>query len=68
MREELQMARASGRVTTGERDTNNDYTSSTKFFERMQEDVQNSIRNDGDEGRNKKRQRTSNPNSRSIKL
>jgi U3 small nucleolar RNA-associated protein MPP10 len=46
MREELQMARASGRVIQGEIDKNADFKTSTKFFERMQADVQNSIRGD----------------------
>ena len=42
------MARASGRVITGEIDTNADYKTSTKFFAKMQTDVQMAIKDDGD--------------------
>mmetsp|Transcript_10952 Transcript_10952/g.23698 ORF Transcript_10952/g.23698 Transcript_10952/m.23698 type:complete len:883 (+) Transcript_10952:124-2772(+) len=56
LREELQMARASGKVTAGEIDANKDYTTSTKFFQRMQENVEQEVRGDGaSQGRKRKR-------------
>ena len=55
LREELQMARASGKVTQGEIDTNSDYTTSTKFFQRMQENVEQEIQGGGDADRKRKR-------------
>eukprot|EP00560_Eucampia_antarctica_P006318 CAMPEP_0197824310 /NCGR_PEP_ID=MMETSP1437-20131217/1570_1 /TAXON_ID=49252 ORGANISM="Eucampia antarctica, Strain CCMP1452" /NCGR_SAMPLE_ID=MMETSP1437 /ASSEMBLY_ACC=CAM_ASM_001096 /LENGTH=881 /DNA_ID=CAMNT_0043423883 /DNA_START=38 /DNA_END=2683 /DNA_ORIENTATION=- len=69
MREELQMARASGKVTTGETDVHKDYTTSAKFFERMQTDVHQSVQGD-DDGRKNKKQRTlqDGQNSGSFKL
>ena len=56
LREELQMARASGKVTEGEIDANKDYATSTKFFQRMQENVAMEVHGDGaSEGRKRKR-------------
>ena len=56
LREELQMARASGKVTEGEIDANKDYTTSTKFFQRMQENVAMEVHGGGaSEGRKRKR-------------
>jgi U3 small nucleolar RNA-associated protein MPP10 len=55
LREELQMARASGKVTEGEIDTNKDYTTSTKFFQRMQENVAMEVHGGASEGRKRKR-------------
>ena len=56
LREELQMARASGKVTEGEIDANKDYTTSTKFFQRMQENVAMEVHGEGtSEGRKRKR-------------
>jgi hypothetical protein len=54
MREELQMARASGKVVRGEIDKNTDYKTSAKFFQKMQNDVQQSLR-EGDESAGAKR-------------
>jgi len=58
MREELQMARASGRVVTGEVDPNADYKTSTKFFQKMQSDIQMSLDDSGDNGKKRKRNET----------
>ena len=46
MREELQMARASGKVIEGEIDTDKDFKTSAKFFQKMQANVEHSIRDD----------------------
>jgi len=48
MREELQMARASGKVIRGEVEDNTDFKTSAKFFQRMQNDVQQSLADGGD--------------------
>jgi len=55
MREELQMARASGKVSTGERDDNADYGASGKFFKRMQDEVEQTVHKDGNDNRSKKK-------------
>jgi U3 small nucleolar RNA-associated protein MPP10 len=55
MREELQMARASGRVVTGEIDHNADFKTSAKFFQKMQSDVQMSLKDDGENNKKRKR-------------
>lgn len=55
MREELQMARASGRVVTGEIDNNADFKTSAKFFQKMQSDVQMSLKEDGSNDKKRKR-------------
>jgi U3 small nucleolar RNA-associated protein MPP10 len=39
LREELQQARVSGKVKTGEKDQSNDFKSSTSFFQKMQADI-----------------------------
>ena len=57
MREELQMARASGKVITGEIDADADYKTSAKFFQKMQTDVQMSIKGDGSDGLNGKKRK-----------
>ena len=44
-REELSMARAGGKLSTGASDVNNDYTTSSTFFKRMQQDAEQSIQN-----------------------
>jgi U3 small nucleolar RNA-associated protein MPP10 len=53
MREELSMARAGGRVTTGVVDTN-DYGASGTFFKRMQQEAEQAIRGEKDELEDKK--------------
>mmetsp|Transcript_5719 Transcript_5719/g.8814 ORF Transcript_5719/g.8814 Transcript_5719/m.8814 type:complete len:801 (-) Transcript_5719:46-2448(-) len=55
MREELQMARASGKVSTGERDDNADYGASGKFFRRMQEEVEQTVNTDSNNNSSKKK-------------
>lgn len=55
MREELQMARASGKVVTGEIDTNTEYKTSAKFFEKMQADVEQTVHPDSETGGKRKR-------------
>jgi U3 small nucleolar RNA-associated protein MPP10 len=42
-REELSVARAGGKLSTGASDVNNDYTTSSTFFKRMQQDAEQSI-------------------------
>jgi U3 small nucleolar RNA-associated protein MPP10 len=56
MREELSVARAHGKVTTGEEDTNTKYGASGTFFKRMQEEAEKTIRGgqDGDEEKKKR--------------
>jgi len=49
MREELQMARASGKIVSGEKDNNQDYSTSAKFFQSIQRGVQQSIQGDNSE-------------------
>jgi len=49
MREELQVARARGKITTGDVDTKTeDYRASGKFFKRMQDEIQQSIAEEGE--------------------
>lgn len=64
-REELAMARSRGKFSQGEKDSNNDYGTSGKFFKRMQE-VVDSVR-DGDDQPTPKRQRKGSKAS-SLKL
>jgi hypothetical protein len=54
MREELQMARASGKVVRGERD-DSDFKTSTKFFKTLQSEVQQSLRGDDDNSGKKRK-------------
>lgn len=68
MREELQMARASGRVVTGEIDHNTDYKTSTKFFQKMQSDVQMSLNGDDSNDKKRKRDEKDQKKSSSLKL
>jgi len=55
MREELQMARASGKVVTGEIDTSTEYKTSARFFEKMQADVEQTVHPDSGTGGKRKR-------------
>ncbi len=57
LREEFSKARAYGKVTDGTADKNVDYSTSTKFFKRMQEEVEKSISANGDDGTSKKRKK-----------
>jgi U3 small nucleolar RNA-associated protein MPP10 len=58
LREELQMARASGKVVVAseskvlqdEGAAGKEYQTSTKFFQKMQQNVESMIRGDGEEG------------------
>lgn len=68
MREELQMARASGRVVTGEIDHNADYKTSAKFFQKMQSDVQLSLKDDDTNEKKRKRKSDDSKKSSSFKL
>ena len=54
IREELSEARSRGKVKTGERDTNVDYGTSGKFFRRMQEDVEQSVNDEGTSSKKRK--------------
>ena len=47
MREELSMARAGGRVTMGASDKNDKYGTSQTFFQRLQNEAEQTIRNGG---------------------
>lgn len=63
MREELALARARGKVVTGQRDTEQDYGKSKTFFKRLQDEVKGEVGKkrrldsvqDGDDGKGKKR-------------
>lgn len=55
MREELQMARASGKLVSGEVDQNADFKTSAKFFQKMQTDVQMSLKQDDANSKKRKR-------------
>ena len=56
MREELQMARASGKLVSGEIDDQNaDFKTSAKFFQKMQSDVQMSLKEDDSSSKKRKR-------------
>lgn len=55
MREELQMARASGKLVSGEIDQNADFKTSAKFFQKMQSDVQMSLKQDDSSSKKRKR-------------
>ena len=65
LREELQMARASGKVIVAKDNqgwqddaaTGKEYQTSTKFFQKMQENVESMVRG-GDDGRERKRAKT----------
>jgi len=43
------MARASGKIVSGEKDNNQDYSTSAKFFQSIQRGVQQSIQGDNSE-------------------
>lgn len=60
LREEFSKARAYGKVVAGEKDKHTDYTTSTKFFQRMQEDVQKDLK---DENGTQSRKRMKNSDS-----
>ena len=66
-REELAMARASGRVTTGEKELNVKYGSSGTFFKRLQEEAQQTIKGSAGEGFEQKEKRGK-PKSSAFKL
>ncbi len=67
MREELQMARASGRVVQGEVESNADFKTSAKFFQKMQSDVQQLLHNE-DGAADKKRKRDGEGSAKSSKF
>lgn len=66
LREELQMARASGKVIVAkdnqgwqdEAATGKEYQTSAKFFQKMQENVESMVHGGGEDGRAKKRAKT----------
>jgi len=62
------MARASGRVVTGEIDHNADYKTSAKFFQKMQSDVQLSLKDDDTNEKKRKRKSDDSKKSSSFKL
>ena len=66
LREELQMARASGKVVVAsdnkaawedEAAIGKEYQTSTKFFAKMQESVARDVHGDGEDGRKKKKRK-----------
>ena len=65
LREELQMARASGKVVVAsetkglmdEAAAGKEYQTSTKFFQKMQQNVETMVHGDDQEGRSKKRRK-----------
>jgi U3 small nucleolar RNA-associated protein MPP10 len=64
MQEELSVARAHGKVTTGEEDTNTKYGASGTFFKRMQEEAEKTIKGGQDGGEEKQKR----PKSKSSAL
>lgn len=68
MREELSMARASGKVTAGEVDSNNYGASSETFFKRMQEEAERTIHGGNDAKAEKKGKGRANMKSSAFKL
>jgi U3 small nucleolar RNA-associated protein MPP10 len=64
MREELEVARAHGKVTTGEEDTNQKYGSSGTFFSRMQEEAERTIKG----GKGAEEEKKERPKSKSSAL
>mmetsp|Transcript_7838 Transcript_7838/g.11993 ORF Transcript_7838/g.11993 Transcript_7838/m.11993 type:complete len:534 (+) Transcript_7838:8-1609(+) len=67
MREELQMARSKGKVQAGIDDKNSDYGKSSTFFQRLQNDVSNSI-SGPKEGENSRKRKHQSVTSSSHKL
>lgn len=65
MREELQMARASGKVVVANEDkrmldeaaAGKEYKTSTKFFQKMQQNVESMVHGDDQSERSKKRRK-----------
>ena len=47
IKEELSLARSRGHIITGEIDENKDFTTSSKFFKRMQEESEREVRDFG---------------------
>jgi U3 small nucleolar RNA-associated protein MPP10 len=68
LREELQMARASGKVVKGEVDRNSDYKTSAKFFQKMQSHVQSSIRDGNDDSNGSKKRKADQDSVKSSKF
>ena len=69
LREELQMARASGKVVSGVEDeagTGKEYQTSTKFFAKMQESVEASVHGEPNERQRKKRKGLENGQGSSV--
>ena len=67
MREELSMARAGGRVTTGAADVNDKYGASQTFFQRLQNEAEQTIRNGGSKDTNATTTTTGTGKSKSSK-
>ena len=65
LREELQMARATGKVIVANENkgmldegaVDKEYQTSTKFFQKMQQNVESMVRGNDDQGGNKKRRK-----------
>jgi len=68
IREELSMARAGGRVTTGEADMNESYGASSTFFKRMQQEAEQAIQGGKDGSEDKKPAARTSANSGALKL
>jgi len=69
LREEFSKARAYGKVVAGERDKHTDYNTSTKFFQRMQEDVQKDLKDeDGTQSRKRMKNSDSDKHQKSSAL
>ena len=67
-REELAMARARGKVTTGEQDMDTKFGSSGTFFKRLQAEAQQTINNNAADDFGDDRQKKSKPRSSAFKL
>jgi U3 small nucleolar RNA-associated protein MPP10 len=57
LREDLSRARATGKIIEGAKDGKSDYATSTTFFQSLQDDVQKTVRGEGDNSSSKKRRR-----------
>jgi U3 small nucleolar RNA-associated protein MPP10 len=67
-KEEMSMARAEGRITQGQADTNTGYGSSNKFFKKLQDDVSKTLRDEQEGNTEKKKAPSSGRKSSSFKL
>ncbi|GMH87751.1 hypothetical protein TrVE_jg2821 [Triparma verrucosa] len=68
LRDDLAKARSSGKVVDGGIEANDDFNTSTKFFERMQRQVAEDVHGDGTQGGAEKKKKSRGGNSSSLVL